>query len=64
MAGNQEDDGLNDYAVWVEHIFDTPSTIIHKVEKFDPMNVLQRKCAGIIRAKDELDVYLILKNGR
>ncbi len=54
-------DGLRSFAVWTERDVANDCTVIRKVEEFDPTRRYPPSLSGVIRAKDELDVYRFIK---
>lgn len=51
------DDGLTKFAVWIENDIANNRVVVTKVEKFDPRKHYKSDMSGVVRAKDELDVY-------
>lgn len=54
-------DGLRSFAVWTERDAANNCTVVRKVEEFDPTRRYPPSLSGVIRAKDELDVYRFIK---
>ena len=50
-------DGLTKFAVWTVNDIANNRIVITKVEKFDPRKHYKSDMSGVVRAKDELDVY-------
>ena len=51
------DDGLTKFAVWIENDVANNRVVVTKVEKFNPLKHYKSDMSGVVRAKDELDVY-------
>ncbi len=56
-----EEDGLNEYAVWADYDLANDRYVVRKIEPYDPTKIYPRGMAGVVRAKDELDVYRFLQ---
>ena len=50
-------DGLTRFAVWIENDVAYNRIVVTKIEKFDPRKHYKSDMSGVVRAKDELDVY-------
>lgn len=55
-------DGLTDYAVWVGHDFANDRIVVRKIEKYESSKPYPNDVSGIVRAKDELDVYRLIES--
>lgn len=50
-------DGLTKFAVWTVNDIPNNRIVITKIEKYDPLKHYKSDISGVVRAKDELDVY-------
>lgn len=54
-------DGLTDYAVWADNDRANGRIVVRKIEKYDSSKPYSNGVSGIVRAKDELDVYRLIE---
>ena len=59
MASN---DALNEYAVWTENDLPNNRIVVRKIEPYNPHKRYPKDLSGIVRAKDELDVYRFIES--
>ena len=55
-------DGLTKFAVWVDRDVANNRTVVRKIELYDPRKHYRGDMSGVIRAKDELDVYRFIES--
>ena len=56
------DDGLTKFAVWTVNDIANNRIVVTKVEKYDPRKHYRGDMSGVVRAKDELDVYRFVES--
>lgn len=56
------DDGLTKFAVWTVNDIANNRIVVTKVEKYDPRKHYRSDMSGVVRAKDELDVYRFVES--
>lgn len=56
------DDGLIEYAVWTENDLPNNRIVVRKIEPYNPRKRYPKDLSGIVRAKDELDVYRFIES--
>lgn len=55
------EDGLRRFAVWTENDVANNRIVVRKIEPYDPRRYY-KAIDGIVRAKDELDVYRFIES--
>ena len=56
------DDEGEAFAVWTESDIANNRIVVKRIEKFDPRKRYPADMSGIVRAKDELDVYRFVES--
>lgn len=57
-----EEDGLRRFAVWTENDIPNNRVVVRKIEPYDRRRHYKQAIDGIVRAKDELDVYRFIES--
>ena len=56
------DDEGEAFAVWTESDIANNRIVVKRIEKFDPRKHYRSDMSGVVRAKDELDVYRFVES--
>lgn len=62
LLETSKEDGLVSYAVWTVNDIPNNRIMVTKIEKYDPRKAYPKDMSGVIRAKDELDVYRFIES--